>query len=85
MGGMLRADCTQNYNFMECLKPEDIIQENESIPRFFFEYFVQENVTNLLDVALEKMCSFEYTETDDLGMYTFSTRNVSVQKDNVVF
>ena len=41
MGGMLRADCTQNYNFMECLKSEDIIQENESIPRFFFEYFVQ--------------------------------------------
>ena len=65
---MLRADHTQNYNCMESLKPEDIVQENESIPKFFFEYFRQENATNLLNVALEKTCFFEYTETDGLGM-----------------
>ena len=64
--GMLRADCTQNYNCMESLKLEDIIQENESIPKFFFEYFMQENMTNLLDVALEKICFFKYTGTDGL-------------------
>ena len=53
---------------MDSLKPEDIIQENESIPDFFFEYFLQENMTKLLDEALGKTCFFEYTETDSLGL-----------------
>ena len=44
---VLRADRPQNYDCMESLKPEDIIQENESIPKFFLEYFTQENMTNL--------------------------------------
>ena len=66
--GILRADRTQNYNCMDSLKPEDIIQENKAIPGFFFEYFMQENMANLLDVSLEETCFFKYTDTNGLSM-----------------
>ena len=65
---MLRADRTTEYNCMKSLYPVHIIQENKSIPKFFFEYFMQEKMYNRLDIALEKICFFEFTETDGLGM-----------------
>ena len=75
---MLKADHTQNNNIIDSMKPDHIISKNKAIPVFFFEYFMQENMSSLLDVALEKTCFFEYTETD--GHDALSTRNVSVQK-----
>ena len=65
---MLSADRSQNYNFMNSMKPAHIIQENKAIPVFFFECFMQENMAKLLDTASEKSCLFEYTEADGLGM-----------------
>ena len=51
---MLTADRSQNYNFMDSMKPDHIIQENKAIPVFFVEYFMQENMATLIDQALEQ-------------------------------
>ena len=50
------------------MTPDNIIQENKAIPNFYFEYFMQKNKANLLDIVLEKSCFFEYTGADGLGM-----------------
>ena len=65
---MVKADRMQSYNFMDSMKPEHIIQENKAISAFFFEYFAQENMAKLIDEVLEKICFFEFTEADGLGM-----------------
>ena len=53
---------------MKSMNPTNIIQENEVIPVFIFEYLAQKNMSLLIDQALERTCSFAYTETDGLGM-----------------
>ena len=79
---MLRADQTTAYNCMESLNPVHIIQENKSIPKFFFEYFMQEKMDNLLDIALEKTCFFEFTETDGVGMIHCLIEMYRIRKAN---
>ena len=60
---MIKADCTQNYNFMDSMTPNHITQENKAILLYFFEYFMQENMAKLADQSLEKICFFDCTET----------------------
>ena len=52
---LLRADRSQNYNFMDSMKPDHSIQENKAIA-VFFEYFMQENIKKLIDTPLQKTC-----------------------------
>ena len=38
---IIKADRTQNYNFMDSMKPDHIIQENKAISVFFFENLIR--------------------------------------------
>ena len=39
-----------------------------SIPLFVFEYFMQKNISGLIDETLEKSCLFHYNEADGHGI-----------------
>ena len=54
---MLRIDRAQNYNFMNYMILDNIIQENKAIPTFYFEYFMQKkNIKTNFCKFLEKCC-----------------------------
>ena len=41
---------------------ENILNENKNIPLFVFEYFMQIDISGLIDKTLEKACLFHYTD-----------------------
>ena len=77
---MLKADHTQNYNFMGSMNPNRIIQENKAIPLYFFEYCMQENMAKHGDQAQEKKMCFRIYRSRLSRYDALSSRNVSDQK-----
>ena len=50
------------------MDPENIIKENINIPFYMFEYFMQKDISGLIDETLEKMCLFHINEADGHGI-----------------
>ena len=48
---MMKGDrmSTHHYSFVECMDPENIIKENRNIPCFVFKYFIQKDISDLID------------------------------------
>ena len=51
---ILKVDVTLKCAFFEGIDPPKITQEVPAILIFGFEYFVQRNISNLLDLPLQK-------------------------------
>ena len=49
---------SRQYSFLDCLGPENMIVENKNIPLFVFKYFLQKDMSDLIDETLEKTFFF---------------------------
>ena len=55
---ILKVDRMQKYAFVEGMYSSNITQERTAILTFGFEYFVQQNISNLLDKPVRKNLLF---------------------------
>ena len=64
---MIRADRmnSKQYSFVGSMDPENMINENNNIPPFVFDYFTQKEISHFINETLEKTCEhvFGYNGT----------------------
>ena len=63
-----RKTLARPCSFLESMHPENMIKENKNIPLFVFKYFVQTDISGLINETLEKTCLFHCYEVDGHGI-----------------